>query len=83
MEKKGTVRILLKLCHLPVGSVPLKEGDKDAKDGEEEEEAEDEVEEDGVDQGEAEDGGGDDKEGHDEEEDGEPLVLVHLGMSMW
>ena len=69
---------MLKLCHSPVGSVSLKEGDQDAKEGEEEEEAEDEVEEDGVDQGEAVDGGGDDEEGHDEEEDGEPLVLIHL-----
>ena len=64
---------------LPVASVPLKEGDKYAKDGEEEE-AEDEVEEEGVDQGEAVDGGGDEEEGHDEEEDREPLVLIHLGI---
>ena len=75
------MQVILKLCNLPVMPVLLKEGNQEAKDGEEEEDAEDEVEEDGVDQGEAVDGGRDDKEGHDEEEHREPLVLIHLGKS--
>ena len=60
----------------------LQMGEDEAETSQRSDEGDNNVEHNGVDQGEAVDGGGDDEEGHDEEEDGEPLVLVHLELSL-